>query len=189
MRPASPGDEVKADETLVRRTLAGDNGAFDELVERYQLRIFNLALRVTGSSQDARDACQNAFLKVYQNLARFDPAYKFFSWIYRIASNEAIDIVNRRRRTVPLALEAPDRSAGAHRRAASKQSAEVLREELDRLPPEQRITVILRHLHGLTYREMSEILEIPENKVKSRLFSARSKLRRRLAARGLQPDV
>ncbi len=171
----------------MRDTLAGDGYAFDELVERYQGKIYNLALRITGNSHDARDACQNAFLKAYENLARFDPAHRFFSWIYRIASNESLNIVNRRRRTVPLETETPEPAAGADRRVVSTETGQAILRALAELPPEQRVTVVLRHLHGLTYREMSEIVGVPEKRVKSRLFSARVKLRRLLADSGLGP--
>lgn len=176
------------DSALVRDTLAGNGYAFDQLVERYQGKIYNLALGITGSPHDAADATQSAFLKVYQNLGRFDPAHRFFSWIYRIGCNEALDLVNRRRRLVPVDDEARETAAGPHRRAAANETGRAIREALAELSPDLRVTVVLRHFHGLTYREMSEIVGVPEKRVKSRLFSARVRLRRRLRAMGLEPE-
>lgn len=185
--PSAFDRSEREDARLVRDTLAGDSYAFDELVERYQGKIYNLALGITGNSPDARDATQNAFLKVYQHLARFDPRYKFFSWIYRIASNEALDIARGGDRTRPLAMEPPSPEAGPHRRATSGEAGQAIRDALAELTPELRITVVLRHFHGLTYQEMSEIVGVPPGRIKSRLFSARVKLRRRLAELGLRP--
>lgn len=171
----------------MRETLEGNSYAFDELIERYQGKIFNLTYGIVGNAQDARDASQNAFLKVFQNLSRFDPAHRFFSWIYRIASNEALNIVNRRRRSVRLDDKTPTPAAGADRVTAAKETGRAIRQALAELPPEQRVTVVLRHFHGLSYREMSEIVGVPEGRIKSRLFSARVKLRKQLAAKGLEP--
>ena len=186
-KPSTPRPE-RDDSLLVRDTLAGDGYAFDELVERYQGKIYNLALGITGNSHDARDAVQNAFLKAYQSLSRYNPAYKFFSWIYRIGFNESINAVNRRRQTVQLDVDTATSAAGPHRHATSRQTGSAIREVLGELSPNQRVTIVLRHFHGLTYREMSEVIGVPEERVKSRLFSARVKMRQRLSEMGLSPD-
>lgn len=181
MTPPSEHD----DRALVQATLAGDRYAFDQLVERYQGKIYNLALGVTGSSADAMDAAQAAFLKVYENLDRFDPAHKFFSWLYRIGLNEALNIVNRRRRFSELDPQIETQTASPERMSSARQTGDAIRETLLELKPELRITVILRHFHDLSYEEMSEVIGVPAKRVKSRLFSARRELRRKLQARGV----
>jgi RNA polymerase sigma-70 factor (ECF subfamily) len=182
-----PGAQASArdDRELVAATLAGDQFAFDELVERYQGKIYNLALGVTGNSEDAMDATQGAFLKVYQNLSRFDPAHRLFSWIYRISLNEALNIVNRRRRFSPLDPELASGAAGPEERSCGRETGRAIRETLVELKPDLRVTVVLRHLHGLSYSEMSDVIGVPAKTVKSRLFAARRELRQKLLAKGL----
>ena len=183
-RPAEPHSRP-SDRELVTATLAGDQNAFDELVERYQGKIYNLALGVTGNSHDAMDATQAAFLKIYENLSRFDPAHRFFSWLYRISLNEALNIVNRNRRFTPLDEEAATEAADPERRSAGREIGRALRETLGELKPELRVTIILRHFHGLSYAEMSEVIGIAPKTVKSRLFAARREMRHRLLAKGV----
>jgi RNA polymerase sigma-70 factor (ECF subfamily) len=175
----------RADEELVAATLEGDQLAFDTLVERYQGKIYNLTLGVTGNSEDAMDATQGAFLKVYENLPRFDPRHRFFSWLYRIGLNEALNIVSRRRRFSPLNPETACESADPEETSSGWEIGREIRETLLELKPELRVLIILRHFHGLSYSQMSEVAEIPEKKVKSRLFTARRELRQRLSARGV----
>ncbi|MGB5890005.1 MAG: sigma-70 family RNA polymerase sigma factor, partial [Thermoanaerobaculia bacterium] len=98
---------VPRDSELVQAVLEGNSEAFDELAERYGGKLYNAALRVTGNPEDALDATQNALLKAYDNLASFDPSYRFFSWIYRIQMNEALNLVHKRRRYVGLPSEMP----------------------------------------------------------------------------------
>ena len=186
-QPPRPGVE-RDDAVLVRATLAGDNFAFDELVERYQGKIYGLALGVTDNPQDARDATQNVFLKAYQGLEKFDPSYKFFSWIYRIGLNESLNLVKRRRSSAPLDDHTPDPGAGPERTASSRETGRTIRQAIAELSPDLRVTVVLRHMHGLTYAEMSSIIGVPVERVKSRLFSARVKLRGRLSEEGLGPS-
>lgn len=185
-RPTPEGAE-RGDASLVQKSLAGDPSAYDVLVARYQTKIYNLAFRVTANSQDARDATQSTFLKAWQNLARFDPAHKFFSWIYRIGLNESLNLVDRRRRLVALDERTKAVGAGPERLARSRETGRAIARALDELTPDLRVTIVLRHLHGLSYAEMSEVIGVPVQRVKSRLFSARVKLRQRLTEEGLGP--
>ena len=173
------------DNDLVQATLSGHRDAFDELVGRYERRIFNVTLRVTGDPQDAMDATQTAFLKAYRNLRRFDPKYKFFSWIYRIGVNEALNLTNQRRWRAELDHEPPARRADPEQVAAGQETGRAIRETLAELTPDYRAVIVLRHIEGLTYQEMAEVLDIPVAKVKSRLFTARQRLRTLLLDRGV----
>ncbi len=175
------------DNDLVAATLAGDRTAFDELVGRYQGKIYNLALRITGNTDDALDVSQAAFLKAYDNLGRFNPAHRFFSWIYRIGLNEALDVVGRRRRFADLDAEIPAAEAGPEDRMRGRESGRRLGAALGRLTPQYRAVIVLRHLHGLSYNEIAKVVGVPARTVKSRLFTARRELRRQLAAEGVEP--
>ncbi len=175
------------DAMLVQSCLRGDRHAFDELVDRYEGPIYSAAYRITGSVEDAMDATQNAFVKAYEKLHTFDPEYRFFSWIYRIAVNQALNLVGRRRE----ASEFDDEThASGPDPEQSFEAAEVgghLQQALLELEPHYRTVVILKHLEGFSYREIGELLEIPEKTVKSRLFTARQRLRENLTKRGLTP--
>jgi RNA polymerase sigma-70 factor, ECF subfamily len=173
------------DAALVQRSLAGDHKAFEILVERYQRPIYNLALRFAADPSDAEDIVQSVFVKVYEKLDSFDPKYKFFSWLYKIAVNESINFVNRKKN---LEQFNEDIHSGRVVQEDSFQDHEVNNKidlALLELKPEYRIVVVLNHFQDLTYKEIGFILDIHENKVKSRLFSARKKLRSILMKKGI----
>lgn len=170
---------------LVEATLAGDRGAFDELVALHERSVYSIALRVTGNREDALDAAQTAFLKAYDNLRRFDRSRRFFSWIYRIGLNEALNIVKRRKRFSPLEHDVKEPHASPEERARGREAGRHLEEALAGLSPEYRTVVVLRHVQGLSYQEMSEVIGVPAKTVKSRLFTARRELRRELRSRGV----
>jgi RNA polymerase sigma-70 factor (ECF subfamily) len=161
----------------VERCLAGDISSFSVLVERYQRVLYNLALRMLGDPEDARDASQTAFLKAWEKLSSFNPRFRFFSWIYRITVNECLNQIDRRRRVESLdpTFSLPSRedaAAGVRAREASEQ----VQQALLRLTPEHREVVILRHFMEMSYVEIAGTLTIPEKTVKSRLFEARRRL-------------
>ena len=181
MTPERPDDE------LVRATLEGEREAFDELVERYQGKIYNVALSITGRREDALDATQNAFLNAYDHLDRFDSGFRFFSWIYRIGLNESLRLVRDRRESPLEETNLPSPKAGPERTAEGRETGRAIRRALMRLSPELRAVIVLRHFHGLSYAEMAKVVGVPAKTVKSRLFTARRELRRSLAERGLAP--
>jgi RNA polymerase sigma-70 factor (ECF subfamily) len=169
------GDDVQ----LVGRCLAGDTEAFRPLVERYEHVVFNLGLRLLGDREEARDVAQAAFIKVYENLGRYDARFRFYSWLYRIALNECLNVRNRRRQHVPLDpnLPAPDRPDEGVRQA---EVVEQVRGAVMSLSRDYRDVVVLRHFAELSYAEMSAVLQVPEKTVKSRLHTARQRLGERL---------
>jgi RNA polymerase sigma-70 factor (ECF subfamily) len=175
---------TRSNQDLARASKAGDRGAFGELIDIYQKPVYNLALRMTGTPEDAMDVTQSAFLKAYQNLSRFDPERRFFSWIYRIAVNEALTLI-RKRRSSPLDSEPVGRGWSPERETQSHETVAVVQEAVGRLKPDHRVLVILRHFDGLSYKEMSDIVGVAEKTVKSRLFTARRELRALLVDTGL----
>jgi RNA polymerase sigma-70 factor (ECF subfamily) len=163
------------DAQLVERCLRGDAEAFQPLVERYQRVVFNVALRMLRDDEEARDAAQNAFVKAYEKLDSYDPRFRFFSWLYRIVVNECLNVRGRRRRHEPLAGDLPS----AHRADQEVQSRELgerVQAALMTLSLDYRLVVVLRHFAGLSYAEMSGVLQVPEKTVKSRLYTARQRL-------------
>ena len=190
-------DEEKS---IIVRVLAGDTEAFEALVLENQKQVYNLALRMTGSEEDANDIAQEAFIRAFRSLASFRGDSKFSVWLYRLTSNICIDFLRRRQRhqTVSLTydtedseggqLEIPDErftpEAGLER---SELRSAVLR-GLDSLSPEFRNILLLREIDGLSYGEISRALDLEEGTVKSRIFRARKKLTEFLLRDGNIPD-
>lgn len=168
------------DSRLVQRSLQGDGAAFGQLVERYQRTIFNAALRMLRNADDARDVTQTAFLKAFEHLRDYDPAFRFYSWLYRIAVNESLDALGSRRSAESLNGAELDESPGPEGRAESEQMGRAIEEALMRINPELRSVIVLRHIVHLSYHDMADVLELPEKTVKSRLYSARQLLREQL---------
>lgn len=141
----------------------------------YERVLFKVALRMVGNYEDARDIAQTTFVKAYQNLASYDPRFRFFSWIYRIMMNESLNLIQRRRTHLPLdpTLASPQ---NVQDDAQARELSERVQSALAKLSAEYREAVILRHFGELSYREMSSVLSIPEKTVKSRLYTARRRL-------------
>jgi RNA polymerase sigma-70 factor (ECF subfamily) len=164
------------DRALVRQFLDGHQDAANGLVDRYQKRLFNLALRMTGDVLDAEDVTQTVFLNAFLNLRSYDSKYKFFSWIYRMAVNESLNVLKRRKRSVTLddGLEIPVAEPSADRMAEAEDR---VGKALKGLGPNDRAVVVLKHFLFFSYQEIAEVLEIPVQTVKSRLYEARERLR------------
>lgn len=176
----------REDQVLVSQTLAGDRNAFGGLVDRYQKPVFNLALRMVQDRDDAEDIAQSTFVKAFSRLSSFDGSFRFFSWLYKIALNECANCLNRRKRHEPLSegLTSDEGAAGL-----SSDEQRHLQEALADLQEGDRALVLLKHYEGRSYEEIGEILDISAQKVKSRLFSARLKLRASLLRKGVRADV
>jgi RNA polymerase sigma-70 factor (ECF subfamily) len=166
------------DRALVRRFLDGERAAGDELVNRYQSSVFNVALRMLGNVQDAEDVTQTTFGNAFAALDSYDPRYRFFSWIYRMTVNESLNTLKRRRNVVSLdgSFDVP---AHAISQSASEAEDRVGRALLE-LKPDDRAVVVLKHFVSFSYEEISDVLEVPVKTVKSRLFTARERMRQSL---------
>jgi RNA polymerase sigma-70 factor (ECF subfamily) len=172
------------DGTLVRRSLDGERAAFEELVVRYQRPVYNAALRLLRDPEEAKDVAQTTFLNVFEHLADYDPSYRFYSWIYRIAVNESLNILGKRKPLEEISGEEVDDSPGPDRHAESEQTRGAIEGALMRINPELRSVVVLRHVMHLSYEDMAETLALPEKTVKSRLYAARQQLRTLLVHEG-----
>ncbi len=164
------------DRALVRRCLENHRDAAGALVDRYQQRLFNVALRMLNNVQDAEDVTQTVFLNAFLKLRSYDPRYRFFSWVYRMTVNESLNVLKRRKPTVTAEDELGIEAAGA----APDRAAEVqdrVGKALMCLNPDDRAVVVLKHFVSFSYQEIADVLEIPVRTVKSRLFTARDRLR------------
>lgn len=173
------------DTTLIEQCIKGDRKAFESLLEQYQKPVYNAAFRMLHNPEDARDVTQTVFLKVYENLGSFDTSRRFFSWIYRITLNESINWLEKAGRLKPLEHEAADETGGPERQASNAELGKGIEAALMTITPDYRAVIVLKHLMGCSYVEISEILEIPEKKVKSRLFTARQLLKDELTRTGM----
>lgn len=170
----------------VRDCLAGDQRAFAALVEQYEKPVYNVALRMLRNPEDARDIAQSVFLKAYQNLSNYDPQYKFYSWIYRMAINESLNVLRLRGRNEgPVDERMAADVAGPSELVAEGQARDVVLDALGRLKPEHRAVIVLRYFVDRGYEDMGEILGIDAKTVKSRLYTARQLLKEQLASHGL----
>jgi RNA polymerase sigma-70 factor (ECF subfamily) len=182
-KPVAAEDALKRDRSLVERTLAGDTSAFEVLVLAYQQHVFNLAYRMLGERGEAEDAAQEAFLRVYRHLDRYDMARPFKTWLLTITSNYCIDRLRRRRLTL-LSIDEPlpahpalnSRAPNPEEAAIGNERAEALQHLLTRLSPDYRVVVILRYWYDYSYAEIAEMTDSTESAVKSRLFRARRTL-------------
>jgi RNA polymerase sigma-70 factor (ECF subfamily) len=170
------------DSTLVQRTLAGDAAAFEELVERYQGRLFALARHYTRNAVDIEDMVQDTFLKAYRRLDSFDHRSSFYTWIYRIATNTILDVLKRRGRSPIRAVEDPEVVGEVAPVEAPTPTAdsEVTRKVLDELPDIFKAVLVMREFDGLAYQEIADTLGISIGTVESRLFRARARFKDKL---------
>jgi RNA polymerase sigma-70 factor (ECF subfamily) len=176
---------VDPDQALVEAAQLGDRDAVDALVRRYQTRMFNFARTLTASDEDAEDLAQETFIRAFRGVRRFRRESSFKNWLYTIATNVAISHFGRRTRQAPVwerRLEADDLSEEhLASPSANVEDTVIRREALDRalstLSEDLRITLVLRDVEGLEYREISEVLDIAVGTVMSRIFRARQRLR------------
>lgn len=182
----------ESDSLWVDQTLAGDQEAFGELVVRYERDVFNLTYRMLGNRGEAEDAAQEAFLRAYANLDRYDPARSFKTWLLSIASNHCIDRIRRRRLTW-LSLEEPlpphpaltSDTPGPEEATLDNERSAAVQGLLDELSPDYRVAVVLRYWYDYSYAEIAEMLGTTESAIKSRLFRARQALAQQLESRPL----
>jgi RNA polymerase sigma-70 factor, ECF subfamily len=171
---------------LVRRAKAGDTRAFDELVGKYIQVVFNVAYRLVGDREDARDLTQRTFMNAWRGLHRFDVRRRFFSWLYRIALNESLNLLRARRPQEALDERVVDPSPSPDEQADQRKQQEAIRVALMDLDEAHRQLIVLHHFAELSYEEMSGLFNVPEKTIKSRLFTARQMLGRILIRRGFK---
>ncbi len=182
-----------SDESLVALAVEGDQAAFTRLVRRYQRRLTAFLAQLVGDLELARELAQETFLRAWSALDRFDPRYKFSTWLFRIGHNLGIDHLRRRRiSTVPLVREdadgeeievaVADLGKDPLEHFENRELARELRGAINELRPEYRELVLLRHFAGLSYQEIADFKSMPIGTVKNKLFRAHTVLRRALVS-------
>jgi RNA polymerase sigma-70 factor (ECF subfamily) len=186
------------DLTLVKRVREGDQRAFKLLVERYQRKIYSVALGMLKDKEDALDVSQEAFVKIYKYLDHFKGDSSFYTWLYRITVNICIDVLRRRNATrgeqvefdETVKMDAAEANIGAlgsqlgtnpQKAALRRELAEKIEEALQAVPEKHRAILLLREVEGMSYEDLSRTLEIPKGTVMSRLFHARLKVQKILS--------
>jgi RNA polymerase sigma-70 factor (ECF subfamily) len=185
---------TSTDEDLVARSQGGDLDSFNQLILRWERPIYALAYRVIGREEDARDVCQETFLRAFRALPGFKGQAKFSSWLYRIALNLCRDWIRRQRRapvmqmpddTDPLEMAAEVGPAESiEDLVARRELTAVVQQAMTLLPDEQRTAIILKEYHGMTFQEIADLQGCPLSTVKTRLYQGLSVLRRHLEQNG-----
>jgi len=170
-----------SDSELIYRINNGDEKAFNELIERYQNRVYNTAYRIMGNHEDALDLAQESFIRIYKNLKNFKGRSSFSTWLFRITTNLCLDELRKRKRKPELQEEnfqnIYKEEDNPERISLSRELNQLIQEKIDLLAPEQKIVFTLREFQGLSYQEIADITGISIGTVKSRLSRARQNLR------------
>jgi RNA polymerase sigma-70 factor (ECF subfamily) len=185
---------TRTDEELVARAQGGDIESFNQLIVRWERPIYALAYRVIGKEEDARDVCQDAFLRAYRALPGFKGQAKFSSWLYRIALNLCRDWIRRQRRApvsqLPEDMDAIELASekgpveSIEDLVARRELSAIVEAAMSELSEEQRTAIILKEYHGMTFQEIADMQGCPLSTVKTRLYQGLSLLRRRLEQQG-----
>jgi RNA polymerase sigma-70 factor, ECF subfamily len=190
-------EDAQAVAMLVRRCIAGDAVAWEEIVQRYNRRIYNICYRFAGSADDAQDLTQEVFIKMYRTLSSYDAGRAaFMTWLTTITRNLLVDHFRKTKQermtesldgassehedAMPLSDKIPDKAAPPDARVQSREAGETVHHALQKLSPELREAVILRDLQDMGYREIAAVLKVPEGTVKSRINRGRAELARLL---------
>jgi RNA polymerase sigma-70 factor, ECF subfamily len=195
MTPADSDDQDRSD---MARLCAGHDPALNALMDRHGERLFHYLLRQLSNESDAADLAQEAFVRVYQNRARFNPAHKFSTWLYAIATNLLRDRFRWHKRHPQVSLDAeregtgalrdtlPDNAASPAEQMATKERAAEVRKAIASLPEDLRTALILSEYEGLAHAEIGAVLNCTAKAVENRLYRARNHLRQRLVNLGVR---
>jgi len=191
---AAPSHAEQDDTQLVQASQHGSQDAFALLVQRHQRRVFNMNVRLLQDTEEAKETTQEAFLAAWRGLPAFRGEAQFSSWLYRIAYNCCLRVLEGRKQeqTLQEVLQMEQALSGRSREQQAVESIErqeqrvLVREQLEYLPTKYRMVLILRHLQDRTYEEMAEILTLPIGTIKTHLFRARNLLKKRVLAQYLR---
>jgi len=191
--PPAP-DMTLTDDELVAKSVGGDAESFNQLILRWERPIYALAYRVIGREEDARDVCQETFLRAFRALPGFKGQAKFSSWLYRIALNLCRDWIRRQRRApvmqMPEGIDPGELAAergpveSIEELVSRRELSAVVEEAMALLPEEQRTAIILKEYHGMTFQEIADMQGCPLSTVKTRLYQGLAVLRRHLEKNG-----
>ena len=186
-------DEKKLkDQALIQAARQGDQKAYEELLTKYRSLVYHVMIKMVRNPQEAEDLTQEAFIKAFNALASFNEEYAFSTWLMKIATNNCIDFLRKRKlRTYSIdepmqykdeqvSIELPDHDPTPEKRLLSEERKKMIDEAIDSLPPRYRHVIVLRHKEEKSYEEIAELLELPLGTVKARIFRAREMLNKKI---------
>jgi RNA polymerase sigma-70 factor (ECF subfamily) len=177
------------DQKIIEEIISGQTRSYQVLVERYQNPVFRVILKIVGNSEDAKELTQDVFVKVFESIRQYKPEYKFFSWIYRIAINQALLYVKRRKKRFKTEKMLQKSFQITDQTDNNINCDYLLNRSLQELTGNYQSVLLLKYYAGLSYVEIAESLCIPEKKVKSRLFDARNILKDKLSESGFFTSI
>lgn len=188
------------DQALVTLSLGGDRAAFGEIVRRYQKQIYSLAYRLTNDAEDAQDLAQEAFIKLYKVLDKYDREKPFFPWMYKVAANVCYSKLRKRPREQEVSLDKviefspliPQQDTYPEDYCETRETQRLVQQAIAELPEKYRMPLVLRYLEDLSYKQIAEVLDLPVTTIETRLYRAKALLQKRLAVvleRGVQHEV
>lgn len=176
------------DQELVQRTLDGDMDSFSVLVERYQKQIYSLTYRLTNDPEDAQDLAQEVFIHIYKVLGKYDQERKFFSWMYKVATNVCYNALRRGKGEQSVALDKVieivplmgKSDAEPEEYFERRETQDLVRKAVGELPEKYRLPLVLRYLEDLSYKEIAEYMDLPVTTIETRLYRGKALLQKRL---------
>ncbi|HEX3030181.1 MAG TPA: sigma-70 family RNA polymerase sigma factor [Clostridia bacterium] len=178
------------EKALLKKAKDGDVEAFESLVERYQKKVYNIALRITGNSEDAAEIAQEALIRVFRSLKNFKEESSFSTWIFRITTNLCLDEIRKRKNKQvvyindeiklddgEVKIQIEDKSPGPEEKAQTNEVRRIVNDAIQSLSEEHRTIIVLRDIEGFSYEEIARIVKCPEGTVKSRINRARQSLK------------
>ncbi|MGV3487379.1 MAG: RNA polymerase sigma factor SigW [Tuberibacillus sp.] len=186
------------DKQLIKKVKKGNHEAFARLVDLYKSQVYNICLRMVKIPAEAEDLAQEAFIRAFTNIGKYETDKKFSTWLYRIATNLSIDFLRKKKPGVYLDAELPGTEGfDMHSQLSAndplpedqvvqKETSAWLQDEIDQLPPKYRAAIILKYMEDLSLKEISEVLDLPVPTVKTRIHRGREALKERLAARKIK---
>ncbi|MBM7615423.1 RNA polymerase sigma factor [Alkaliphilus hydrothermalis] len=174
---------MMSDWEIIQLIVQGNSELFRELVGRYKKAVYSLCYRMLKNHEEAEDLSQEAFIKTYNYLGKYDPSYKFSTWILKIATNTTIDYLRKKKvETLPLEEEIATKQEGASAEAVyfHHHNKDLIQEAINQLPADYRTLIVLYHQYGLSYKEIADSVNLPMTKVKNRLHRGRSLLKEKL---------
>ena len=174
---------MKKDYELVKQAASGDQSAFAELLNRYKNLVYSVVLRMVNDTEEANDLAQEIFIKLYRNLDKYQPEYKFSTWLIRISTNHVIDY-RRKRKQETISIEEISyeltNNSTPEKEYIQKEKKKYLEYAIQALPDLYKIPIVLYHQQGLHYQEIADIIGEPLSKVKNRIFRGRKMLKESL---------
>ncbi len=179
-----------SDEVLVAQVLKGEKTAFGDLIRRYEKQVYSFAYNLTNNKDDAQDFAQEAFIKIYKNLHKYDKSKPFFPWMYKVATNVCYSKLKQIKPKVSeVSLEKviefspliPDRATSPEEYSQTREIQRLVNQAIAELPEKYRVPLVLKYLEDMSYKEISENMEIPVSTIETRLYRGRALLQKRLA--------